>query len=343
MDALPQGALTYGASLLSGFVPVLLFLAGLRLLDSFKLVSRADVVRSIAAGVCAAGVAWAINDTAVHGAGVNGLVLRRYVAPLFEEALKAAVVVVLVRSRRIGFLVDGAIHGFAIGAGFALAENLFYALTLPTFQPAVWVVRGLGTAILHGSTTAIVGMVTRLVVERRAWPAWRAAVPGWAIAVVAHSAWNHLFLNPFLTAGLQLVVMPMVMMFVFERSERATRDWLGTGFDGDVERLEQVLEGEVGETPIGRYLETLRERFDGPVRADMLCLVRIRLELACRAKGLLIARAAGVELPPDPAITASLREMRHLERTLGPVARLAVEPLLANTDRDRWQIGLLEG
>ena len=145
----------------------------------------------------------------------------------------------------------------------------------------------------------------------------------------------------FLTACLQLVLMPLLMMAVFERSERATRDWLGTGFDGDVERLEQMLEGEVLETPVGRYLESLRTRFEGPVRADMLCLIRIHLELALRAKGILIARAAGVELPADPAIEANLREMRHLERTIGPVARLAVEPLLANSVRDRWQLQLL--
>ena len=341
MDGLSQGALNLGASLLSGFVPVLLFLAGLRLLDSFKLVGRDDVVRSIAAGACAAGGAWLLNTAALRYAGVDGLVLRRYLAPLLEESLKAGVIVLLVRSSRIGFLVDGAIHGFAIGTGFAIIENLVYALTLPHFEPAVWVVRGLGTAIMHGSTTAIVGTVTRLFVERRSWSPWVSALPGLAVGVVAHSAYNHLLLNPFLTAGLQLVFMPLLMMIVFERSERATRDWLGTGFDGDVERLEQLLEGEVSETPVGRYLETLRVRFEGPIRADMLCLIRIHLELALRAKGVLIARTAGVELPPDPAIEASFREMRHLERTIGPVGRLAVEPLLANSDRDRWQLRLL--
>jgi hypothetical protein len=35
------------------------------------------------------------------------------------ESWPAAIVIVLVRTNRIGFLVDAAIYGFAIGTGFA--------------------------------------------------------------------------------------------------------------------------------------------------------------------------------------------------------------------------------
>lgn len=343
MDDLAQGALSLGASLVSGLVPVLLFLAGLRLLDSFKLVRREDVLRSLAAGATAAAIAFVLNTAAVSELHVSGIALRRYLAPVVEEALKAAFVVGLLRTARVGFLVDAAIHGFAIGAGFALVENVFYAVTLEHFDFAVWIVRGLGTAILHGSTTAVVSMMARRALDVRPGSAAAAVLPGLAIAIVAHSLYNHILLNPLLVALIQLVTMPLMLVAVFERSERATRDWLGVGFDGDVERLEQLLEGEVRDTPVGRYLETLRARFEGAVLADMLCLIRIHLELALRAKGILIARAAGVDVPPDPAIRASLEEMRYLERTIGATGRLAVQPLLANGDRDLWQLHLLRG
>ena len=39
----------------------------------------------------------------------------RYVSPWIEEALKAAVLMVLIRTRRVGLPVDAAIAGFAIG------------------------------------------------------------------------------------------------------------------------------------------------------------------------------------------------------------------------------------
>jgi RsiW-degrading membrane proteinase PrsW (M82 family) len=343
MDDLAQGAVNLGASLLSGLVPVLLFLAGLRLLDSFKLVLRGDVLRSILAGAVAAGAAFALNTLAVRELHVDGVALRRYLAPVVEEALKAAFLVALLRTARIGFLVDAAIHGFAIGTGFALVENVFYAVALGHFDPTVWIVRGLGTAIMHGSTTAVVSMLARRALDARARSAAVAVLPGLALAIVAHSLYNHILLNPLLVALIQLLSMPVLLIAVFERSERATRDWLGVGFDGDVERLEQLLEGEVHETPVGRYLESLRARFEGAVLADMLCLIRIHLELALRAKGILIARSAGVDMPPDPAVRANLEEMRYLERTIGATGRLAVQPLLANSDKDLWQLHLLRG
>ena len=56
---------------------------------------------------------------------------------------------------RIGFLVDAAIYGFAVGAGFALAENLYYLHLAAEAGMGTWIVRGFGTALMHGGTTAL--------------------------------------------------------------------------------------------------------------------------------------------------------------------------------------------
>ncbi len=341
MDGLVQGALSLAASLLSGLAPVVLFLVGLRLLDSFKLVGRAEVAGSLAAGAAAAALAFVANTVATRALHVPPATLRHAVAPVLEETLKAAYLLVLVRRARIGFLVDAAIHGFAIGTGFALVENVYYAVSLGGFDPAVWTVRGLGTALMHGSTTAVVAVLLRRLLDRHPRRALAAWLPGLVVAIAVHALYNRLLLDAVVAAIVQLVVMPALMLVVFQRSERATHRWLGAGFDGDVERLEQLLEGEVRGTPVGGYLESLRSRFDDAVLVDMLCMLRLRLELALRAKGVLIARGAGVELPPDPALQAAFEEMRFLERSLGATGRLALQPLLAADDRDLWQLGLL--
>ena len=52
-------------------------------------------------------------------------------SPWIEESLKALLLVYLIRTRRVGMLVDAAIYGFAIGTGFALFENLYYLATRP--------------------------------------------------------------------------------------------------------------------------------------------------------------------------------------------------------------------
>ena len=138
-----------------------------------------------------------------------------------------------------------------------------------------------------------------------------------------------------------LGTMPLLIVAIYERIERATRDWLGAGLDSDIERLELLLEGDESHYPIGEYFESLRHRFSGPVMADMVCLLRIHLELSLRAKGILIARAAGVELPADESVQGNLNELRFLERSIGGTGRLAMMPLLQTSGRDLWQITML--
>ena len=141
--------------------------------------------------------------------------------------------------------------------------------------------------------------------------------------------------------GLLAAAMPILLSAVFARSERTTRDWLGVGMDRDVEALEQILSGEVVETPVGHYLSQLRSRFPGTVVADMLCMLRVQLELSLRAKGMLMARSAGIEVPPDPEVRENLTELRYLEKAVGAVGMLALKPLLAG--KERWEQELLRG
>lgn len=329
-------------SLAVGFLPVVLFLIGLLVMDSYRLLTRRQVAASIAWGALAAVIAYGINRLLLERADLDPVALRRYVAPVIEELLKAALVVALVARARVGFLVDAAVHGFAAGAGFALVENAWYAHALGEPNPWLWVLRGLGTAVLHGSTTAIVGIVAKALADRHAAHRFRAALPGLMLAMVVHSAFNHLLLNPLISTALVLVMAPLTMLAVFEASERSTRDWVGHGLDRDADLLELIHTGAIVHTPAGEYLASLRSRFPGSTVADMLCLLEIRLELALRVKGLLLARAAGIDVPPASDVVANLRELGFLERSIGPTGRLAMRPLLPE-GRERWQIQLLEG
>jgi len=327
--------------LLLGFAPVTAFLAALVLLDSFKLVRRADVARSLGVGVLAAAVSLVANVAVVRYLRVSPDVLPRFIAPLIEESAKAATVFWLVRSGRLGFLVDSAIHGFALGTGFALLENLYFAHAMGTESLGLWVVRGLGTAVMHGTTTAIFAIIGKGLTERNDSLAVRWFLPGFAVALTIHVGFNNFILPPLVSTGLLFAVMPAVLNLVFERSERATRNWLGAGMDHDVEALEQILSGEVVETRVGQYLSELRSRLPGAVVADMLCMLRVQLELSLRAKGMMMARAVGIEIPMDPSVRENLVELRFLEKSIGPTGILALKPLLRG--RERWEQELLGG
>lgn len=323
-----------------GLLPVLLFLAALLLLDSYKLVTRRAVLLTIAGGGVAALLAFGLNRALLDG-GLDPALVKRYLAPAIEEVLKASIVIALIRTARVGFMVDAGIHGFAAGAGFALVENLYYAQTLGESSLPVWIVRGLGTAIMHGSTTAIVGIVTKNLNDRHVGGLLRNAGPGLAIAVAIHSLFNHFLLDPMISTAILVLFMPLLVVAVFERSERATQAWLGTGLDSDVELLEMIGSGEIHQTHVGEYLESLKTRFPGPVVGDMLCYLQVYLELSVRAKGVLIARAAGVDVPIDSSVRANFEEMKFLERSVGPTGKIALLPFLRASSRDLWQLTML--
>lgn len=327
---------------LLGLVPVLLFLGALFFLDSFKLVRPGAIALTLAVGAGSAVVAALVSTGILQRTEIPLLTYTRFVAPPIEELLKASFLLYLFRTHRIGFLVDGAIYGFALGAGFAVVENLWYLFDRGGGAMFLWLIRGVGTAIMHGGTTAIVALLFKSLADRFGSTSPLLLFPGYVIAVVVHSVYNHFFLAPTASAAIMLGIMPVLVVFVFSNSESRTRKWLGGGFDADQELLEMLMTGVLSETRVGHYLHALQERFPGPVVADMLCYLRVYLELSIKVKGLLLMRDAGFEVAPDAEAKAQLEELRYLERSVGKTGMLSLAPFLRRGSRDLWQLTMLE-
>lgn len=324
-----------------GLLPVAAFLAALLLLDSYKLVNLRAVVAAVAAGVAVAGAGYLVNGWAMEALPIGVPAFVRYVSPLTEELLKGLVIVALIRAHRIGFLVDAAIFGFAVGTGFAMVENLYYLRSFPEAGMGTWIVRGFGTALMHGGATAIFGVMGLSMLERSRRADFLAFVPGFALAAVLHSGFNHLLTTPKLATLAVLVVLPPLFVAVFHRSEKSVGDWLGKGFDADTEMLELINSGRLSDSPVGRYLHELKDRFRGPVVADLLCYLRLHTELALRAKGILMMREAGFEVPVDEPTREKFAEMRYLEKSIGRTGLLALQPMLHMSHKDLWQLYML--
>jgi len=335
--------MTFILRLLIGILPVLTFLLLLIFLDSYKLLKVRFILLTILWGFGIAIACLGINTLIIRKTGMEMAGYTRYVSPFMEETMKSLFIIGLMRMKRIGFLVDGAILGFALGAGFAIVENLYYLYELPDSTIFLWLIRGFGTAVMHGGVTATFSVISMGFLERGREERWRFVLPGLAAAVLLHSLFNHFLISPELsTIGLTVGV-PLIMIVVFQQSERATRRWLGVGFDGDAELLDMITTGNIVQTRIGEYLTTLKERFSGEIVADMLCLLRIHLELSIRAKGMLLAREAGLDVPVDPAVKDKFNELRYLERSIGRTGRLAITPFLQRSSRELWQLHMLGG
>jgi hypothetical protein len=298
----------------------------------------------LAAGAAAAGVSYAVNSYAYPRFDGSFDAYSRFISPWIEESLKAALLVFLIRTRRIGLPVDAAISGFAIGTGFALVENLYYLGSRPETTIGVHVIRGFGTAIMHGGTTALLAILSVTLYERRPNGGLVLLLPGLLAAVALHSGFNFLLLKPALATLAMLLVLPFSIYLVFRHSERALRAWLDEDLDSKVRLLELVNSGTFLDSPVGRVLDSLRDRFRGEDLADMLCLLRLHGELALRAKGVLLLRESGMEdLPLDDETREKLAELALLERSIGRTGMLALRPLMMATGKDIWQLRLLAG
>ena len=324
-----------------GLIPVLVFLVALLYMDSYKLVSLKTVLWVITAGGLCTIAALYLNGWILAESGLEFKTYTRYVAPLMEESLKALVVIFLFRSSRIGFLVDAAIMGFAVGAGFALLENLYYLQTHTSANMAVWIVRGFGTAIMHGGATAIFGIMSQALTERsmKINPVYY--LPGLLAASFLHSIFNHFLVSPIVETLVILLVLPPILYFVFRRSASAMHDWLEIDLDADMNLISMINSGEFSRSKIGQYLNDLKTRFDGPIVVDMLCYLRIYTELAIRAKGMLMMRENGMEVPAGERTRANFEELHYLEESIGKTGCLAMKPFLQMERKDLWQMNVL--
>ena len=299
---------------LVGLLPVSCFLAALVFLDSYKLVPMRWVLATIGLGAVAGISSYPLNVGASSLLDIDFVVLTRYVAPLIEEALKGLIVLALIRNNRIGFPVDAAIYGFAVGAGFAIFENLYYLRAVPDMLLGTWLVRGFGTAIMHGGATAIFSLTAHTLMEQHPEKGNVLLLPGFLVAVIAHSVYNHFFLMPIINTLVVVASLPILFTIVFQQSERAVSHWLGLGFDADAEIIELI---------------------------NMLCYLRLHKELAMRAKGLLMMREQGFDSKPGEATRAKLEELKYLVDSIGPTGLRAMKPFLRMSRQDLWQIYML--
>lgn len=328
-------------SLAASILPVFVFLGSLVVLDSYKLVRFRAIAIAIVVGCLVAAASFLLNSWILQVTGMDGSVYRRYGSPIVEELMKSFYLIYLIRKGRIGFMVDAAIFGFAIGAGFALVENAYYVGSLRDPNLLIWIIRGFGPAIMHGGATAVLGIIFKNVSDRSSSGKFAAFFQGFLIAVCLHSFYNHFFFGPVVSTVLMIALLPAVMIAVFQQSENSLRQWLGVGFDSDQELLEMLMSGNFMKTPVGIYLQSLETKFVPEVVVDMICYLRVHVELSIEAKGILLMREAGFELPPDRTVEEKFEELRSLAKNIGQTGKLALLPFLHTSDKELWQLHML--
>jgi len=207
-----------GFSIVLSLLPVIVFLFCLFLLDSFKLVSKILISISVFWGLLSVVIAYYINTEISDLLNLNFTSFTRYLAPIIEEILKSCLIIYLFYKKKIGFAIDAIIYGFAVGTGFALLENIYYLLNLSDPNIFVAIVRGFGTALMHGGCTALFALIAVNLIQqdkKLLLVCLISIIP----SIVLHSAFNHVFFNPFIQTAIVFAVLPIVFNMVFVKRQ----------------------------------------------------------------------------------------------------------------------------
>ena len=321
-------------------IPVLLLLLILYLLDSFRLVRFRTLALLFLAGAASALLAYFINSLILKASEMDFESYSRYVAPIIEEILKVLVILVLVLRKRIGFLIDAAIYGFAAGAGFAVFENSYYLVSSTDSNLMVWMLRGLGTAVMHSGTTALfaIAIIGVLNLEKKFFIGF---IPGLILAVLIHSGFNHFYIQPVIQTLLMLIFIPAFLILLFMVSEKQLQNWLEIELYNEVELLRMMNKGEFSRSRSGQYLASLKEFFPAEVIVDMYCYMSVYLELSIKSKRNMLLAECGLPIIKEPELNEKMTEFRVLRKTMGRSGELALSPLIRLRQRDLWKMTTL--
>jgi RsiW-degrading membrane proteinase PrsW (M82 family) len=333
-------------------LPVITCLVAFVVLDVFKLMKPWEVLELMAGGAVAAGLAFLASGGVFDTFPMKITDYSQIGAPIVEETVKGLIVVLLFWRNRVGYLVDAAISGFAIGAGFSLIENLFYLRMFSDAGLGLWLVRGFGTAIMHGGATAILAATSQLLfvpsLKRPADKFWLNPLfflPGLLAAMALHAAFNHFPKSPLIDMVVMAVLVPAVLLILFAAGDIFARRWLSQDEVAHEQLLALMQNGGFDETPQGQAIAELAQRL-GDKGRDLKEYVRIHVELVARAEASLLALEAHEAATQRRLAGATARlafdRLHALEEALGRATVRAVRKHLRFSRNDLWEMNELE-
>jgi protease PrsW len=333
---------------LIALAPVLILLLVFDRLDVFNLIPLRDIALLALIGAGLAIVSFLANWRVLEGFPIGFGDHTRYVAPVIEESMKAAPVIALFAMNRLGFKIDAAVAGFAVGAGFSVAENAWFLFTVTGANVTDWLVRGFGTAVMHGAATALFAIVSHEMSERQAErPAAHYRfqplifLPGLALAMTIHSAFNHFPTHPLPVMAVTLLLAPLTLFLTLLNSDRATRQWLAADAAAHRQALEDIRAGRFLQSEAGRTLLQVIAPIRGVEPEDVRAWAELKTALILRAEELILASHNADAETPGQSEREQFARLDALERRLGKAIVAAINSRLGFSRNDYYELGRL--
>ncbi|MCB0079691.1 MAG: PrsW family intramembrane metalloprotease [Caldilineaceae bacterium] len=316
----------------------LLFLFLVWRLDLYASVTKRALIICIVWGFMAFALSYGINTIFARRFAV-GVVLV-FVAPIVEELIKSLVLVYFVRRPDFTYFVDGAIYGFAVGAAFAILETPYYLITFQSGL-ALSLMRSFSTSLMHGSTSALVGVALGKMRFGRQSTRIVSLLIGWSAAIGVHITFNRLISQPLspsvllqaLCVGLGGVLLTALLI---RHGLREERRWLheSLGLQLGVSHGEAAVVQQL--TDLGALLKPIELRFGPEKRQQVEQFLRLQAQIGLKHK----VQA----MTPDPALREELadqivvmrRQVDLLRQAVGVYCLIYVRSLLPPNIESFW-------
>jgi RsiW-degrading membrane proteinase PrsW (M82 family) len=330
-------------------VPVLVLLAIFIWLDAFKLMRFREVLALLVLGGFCAIAVYPVSGRLIDTLPIGFSNYSRFVAPWIEEAVKALVMIGLFRFNRIGYKLDAVISGFAIGAGFSVIENILYLTFFPQYGAGTWLVRGLGTAVMHGTTLAILAAIAHEFAERETREAaadfnfnlwW--FLPGYLIAVAIHMTFNQFPERPMVAMMGAILFAPIALIAIFHVGTAEAERWLVAERAEHAAQLEALRAGAWPDTASGRRIAALAERLGPETARRIRRYWELQAWLVGQAEEVMMEEAAGDASFNKPEVIAAIAELDGLRRAIGKSSFTALNALLPFSRNDYWEVSELK-
>ncbi len=329
-------------------LPVLVLVGLFIWLDVFKLMTVWETLGLLMLGALAAVAAYPVSGVFLDQLPLGFSNYSRFAAPWVEEILKGAVIVGLFAFNRIGFKLDAVISGFAVGAGFSVVENIIYLTRFPELTAPVWMVRGLGTAVMHGTTLAILAAIAHEFAERETRDAaheysfnllW--FVPGLLTAVALHTVFNQFPDRPLVAMMGTLLFAPLALMAIFRFGASEAQQWLSVEREAHRSQLETLRAGQFPEDASGRRVAALAGRCNPQTATHIREYCEALTALVLTAEEVLLQQSGDSDRVSVDA-AATFQRVDALKRQLGPSTLAALTPLLPFSRNDYWELSELK-
>ena len=329
-------------SILIASVIPLLFLYLIKWLNFFETHKARLIILALVWGAVSTELSYLVSHPMALVLGKQ--FVSTHTAPFVEEIFKSLVLLYLVRRGAMTFFVDGAVYGFAAGIGFAIAENMLYLSRVDVDTGLiVGTTRAFVSSVMHGSTTAIVGMaVAGFPMGFVNHPLFRWLI-GLTIAIPLHTAYNNTAFHNFVygqtgyliltsTAFATLLLVAAAILWGLRRERGKLRKSLGmkAGVSKGEARLVQNM------NDLDDLLAPVEARFGEIKREQVANVLLLGAQLAMKQD--LIRKTKDDELRMELAaqITETKRELKLQRHEVGMYVMSYVRSIMPRTTWSLW-------